>query len=43
MVGLWSLECCYGRSKMRNSGLEGLSDKKLEDIQLNTLVIVFSM
>jgi len=27
---------------MRNSVLEGLSDRKLDDIQLATLVIVFS-
>jgi len=28
--------------KMRNSALEGLRDRTLEDIQLDTLVIVFS-
>jgi len=38
MVGLLSSESCCGRPKMRNSVLEGLRDKKLEDIQLDTLV-----
>jgi len=42
MVGLLSLESCCGRPKMRNSVLEGLRDRKLDDIQLATLVIVFS-
>jgi len=32
-----SLESCCGRPKMRNSVLEGLRDRKLEDIQLDTL------
>jgi len=41
MVGLLSLESCCGWLKMRNSVLEGLRDRKLEDIQLDT-VIVFS-
>jgi len=41
MVGLLSLESC-GRPKMRNSVLEGLRDRKLEDIQLDTLAIVSS-
>jgi len=42
MVGLLSLESYCGRSKMRNSVLEGLRDRKLEDLQLDTLAIVFS-
>jgi len=42
MVGLLSLESCCGRPKMRNSVLEGLRDRTLEDIQLDMLVIVFS-
>jgi len=42
IVGLSSLESCCGRPKMRNSVLEGLRDRKLEDIQLDTLIIVFS-
>jgi len=42
MVGLLSLESCCGRPKMRNSILEGLRERKLEDIQLDTLVIMFS-
>jgi len=47
MVGLLSLECCCGRPKMRNSVLEELRDRKLDDIQLplrnsNTIVRVFS-
>jgi len=42
MVELLSLESCCARPKMRNSVLEGLRDRKLEDIQLDTLVIVIS-
>jgi len=42
MEGLSSLESCCGRPNMRNSVLVGLRDTKLEDIQLDTLVIVFS-
>jgi len=46
MVGLLSPESCCGKPKMRNSVLEGLRDRKLEDTQLDTLVktlvIVFS-
>jgi len=42
MVGILSIEGCCGRPKMRNSVLEGFKDRKLEDIQLDTLVIVFS-
>jgi len=42
MVGLLSLESCCGRPKMRNSVLERFRDRKLDDIQLDTLVIVFS-
>jgi len=42
MVGSLSLESCCGRPKMRNSVLEGLKDRKLDDIQLATLVIVYS-
>jgi len=42
MVGLLSLESCCGRPKMRNSVLEGVRDRKLDDIQLATLVIVLS-
>jgi len=38
MVGLLSLESC-GRPKIRNSVLEGLRHRKLDDIQLDTLVI----
>jgi len=33
MVGLLSLESCCGRPKMRNLVLEGLRDRKLDDIQ----------
>jgi len=36
------LEGCCGTPKMRNSVLEELKNTKLEDIQLDTLVIVFS-
>jgi len=43
MVGLLSLEICCGRPKMRNSVLEGLRDRKLDDIQLDTLVIVYAI
>jgi len=32
MVGLLSLESCFGRPKMRNSILEGFRDRKLDDI-----------
>jgi len=32
MVGLLSLDSCCGRPKMRNSVLEGLRDRKLDDI-----------
>jgi len=42
MVGLLSLESCCGRPKMRNSVLEGLREKKLEDIQLDKLALMFS-
>jgi len=44
MVGLLSLESCCGRPKIRNSVLEGLKlrDRKLEDIQLDMIVTVFS-
>jgi len=42
MVGLLSLESCCGRPKIRNSVLRRLRERKLEDIQLNMLVIVFS-
>jgi len=42
LVGLLSLESCCGRPKMRNSVLKGLRDRKLDDIQLDTLLIVFS-
>jgi len=42
MVGLLSLESCWGRTWMRNSVLEKLGERKLEDIQLDTLVIGFS-
>jgi len=42
MVGLLSLESCCGRPKIRNSVLEGLRHRKLDDIQLGTLVKVFS-
>jgi len=41
MVGLLSLESCCGRPKMRNSVLEELRDRKLKDIQLDTLVYGF--
>jgi len=43
MVGLLSLESCCGRPKTRNSVIEGLRDRKLEDIQLDTLVSVFKL
>jgi len=42
MVGLLSLGSCCGRPKIRNSVLEGLRHRKLDDIQVDTLVIVFS-
>jgi len=42
MVGIFSLESCCGRPKMKNSVLEGLRHRKLEDIQLDNLVIVIS-
>jgi len=42
MVGLLSLESCCGRPKIRNSVLERLRDRKLDDMQLDTLVIIFS-
>jgi len=32
MVGLLSLESCCGRPKTRNSVLEGLRDRKLEEM-----------
>jgi len=38
MVELLGLESCCGRPKMRNSVLERLRDRKLDDIQLATLV-----
>jgi len=38
MVECLSLESCCGRPIMRNSVLEGLRDRKLEDILLGTLV-----
>jgi len=41
-AGLLSIESCCGRSKIRNSVLEGLRHRKLDEIQLETLVIVFS-
>jgi len=34
MVGLLSWESCCSTSKIRNSVLEGLRDRKLDDIQL---------
>jgi len=40
--GLLRLDSCCGRPEIRNSVSEGLRDMKLEDIQLDTLVIVFS-
>jgi hypothetical protein len=42
MVGLLSLESCCGSPMIRNSVLDGLRDRKLDDIQLYTLDIVFS-
>jgi len=42
MIGILSLESCCGRPKMRNAVFERLRDRKLDDIQLDTLVIVFS-
>jgi hypothetical protein len=42
MMGLLSLESCCGRPMIRNSVLEGLRERKLDDIQLETLDIVFS-
>jgi len=41
-IGLLSLESCCGILKMINSVLEGLWDKKLEDMQLDALAIVSS-
>jgi len=41
MVGILSLESCFSRTKMIKSVLEGLRDRKLEDIQFDTLAIVF--
>jgi len=35
------LDGCCGRPKMRNSVLKELRDKKLNEIQLDKLVIVF--
>jgi len=43
MVGLLSLESCYGRPKMRNSVLERLRDRKLVDIQSDTGYSIFLM
>jgi len=37
-----SLENCCLKSNMRNSVLERLRERKLEDIQLDTLAMVFS-
>jgi len=42
MNELSSYESYCGRPKMRNTVLEGLRDRKLEDNQLDTLVIMFS-
>jgi len=46
LLGRWmvgsNLESCCGRPEMINSILGGLRDRKLDDIQLDTLVIVFS-
>jgi len=42
MVGLLSLESCCGRPKIRNSILEGIIERKLDDLQLDSLAIVFS-
>jgi len=42
MVWFLSLESYCGRLKMRNSVLEGLRDRKLDDIQLDMLFMVFS-
>jgi len=41
-IGLWNLKSCCGRPKIRNSVLEGLRERKLGDIQLDTLEIAFS-
>jgi len=35
MVGLLSLGSCSGRPKMRNSVIEGLRDRKLDDTNLH--------
>jgi len=40
MVGLLSLGSCCGKPKMRNSVLERLRDRMLEDIQLDTLALM---
>jgi len=42
MVGSLSLKSCCGIPKMRNSVLEGFRKSYLENIQLDTLVVVFS-
>jgi len=42
MVELLSWESCCGRPKIENTVLEELRDRELDDIQLATLVIVFS-
>ena len=38
-VGLLSLDSWYGLPKIRNSVLVGLSDRRLADIQMETLEI----
>ena len=42
LVGLLSFESCCGRPMIRNSVLEGFREKKLDDVWLYTLDIVFS-
>ena len=42
IVGFSSLPSCLGRPMIRNSVLEELSERKLDDIQLWTDEIVFS-
>jgi len=43
MVGLLSSETCCGRPNMRNSVLEGLRDRKLDDIQLDCTIASHSV
>ena len=42
IIGWFSLSSGFGRPMMRNSVFEGLRERKLDDIQLQTLVTVRS-